>query len=96
MKSGMIVDLEGYGKTQVIGEIKDGKFIDVWGIGSPNIVKMSPKGELLNQVLKACRDSDNSNIIAQAKLMQSDLENRLELITEAAEKIKGENIDVTV
>lgn len=92
MKSGMKIQLPEFGETQVIGELKDGKFVNVWGIGAQGVHIMNPKGDLLKDILKACRKADNSNILAQAKLIQSDLENRLDWIREAQEKINKETL----
>ena len=90
MKSVMKVQLPEFGEAQVIGDIKDGVFTEVWGIGYQGGHAMNPTGKLLKDIMKACKKADNMNIIAQAKLIQSDLNNRLDWIKEAAEKVNKE------
>lgn len=95
MKSGMIVEIKGLGKVQVIGE-KD--LTEVWGLGliDKHDTIMNPEPELLKKVLKECKRVTNINTLEKAKLLQGDLSERLDWIANASEKIKGENIDVTV
>ena len=95
MKSGMIVNIKPYGQVQVIGELDNR---DIWGLAliDEGRVIMSPSKPLTDKVLNECKRVTNTAILEKAKLMQSDLSNRLDWIKESSEKIKGENIDVTV
>lgn len=95
MKSGMIVNIKPYGQVQVIGELDNR---DIWGLAliDERRVIMSPSKPLTDKVLSECKRVTNTAILEKAKLMQSDLSNRLDWIKESSEKIKGENIDVTV
>ena len=92
MKSGMKVELNGLGEAQVIGEVKDGKFIEVWGIGlsasRETITDINP--ELLKDVLEACQKSHNNNILTKADTLQSSIKHRLDWIAEAQDKINKE------
>ena len=88
----MKVQLSEFGEIQVIGDTRDGVFNDIWGIGYQGGHVMNPTGKLLKDIMRACKKSDNANILQQAKLIQSDLENRLDWIKEAAEKINKEVI----
>lgn len=92
MKSGMKVELNGLGEAQVIGEVKDGKFVEVWGIGlsasGRAITNIDP--ELLKDVLEACQKAHNNNILSKAKMIQSDDRPCLDLIAEAQDKINKE------
>lgn len=91
MKSGMKVQLDEFGETQVIGELKDHKFTSIWGIAYQGGYKMKPEGKLLRDVLDACQRADiiESSV---SVLDENDLQNRLDWIKEASEKINKESL----
>ena len=95
MKSGMIIELDGLGKVQVIGELALG---DIWGLGLSDSkgTLMDPDPELSAKVLAECERVSKLGLTYSSKLDSKDLSKRLDYIKEAQEKYIGEHIDVTV
>ena len=95
MRSGMIVTLHELGEVQVIGDIVQGVFVDIWGIGISKTHKtiMRPSGKLLADIMKACNKKDLENTYERAKIEYLDSVSRLDFIKEVQEKINSEEQD---
>jgi len=95
MKSGMIIELDGLGKVQVIGELELG---DIWGLGlsDKRTTIMNPDPELSSKVLAECERVSKLGITYSSKLDDMDLSKRLDWIKDSQEKYIGEHVDVTV
>lgn len=86
MKSGMIIELDGLGKVQVIGELAKG---DIWGLGlsDKRTTIMDPDPELSSKVLAECERVSKLGLTYSSKLDSKDLSRRLDYIKEAQDKI---------
>lgn len=91
----MIIELDGLGKVQVIGELELG---DIWGLGlsDKRTTIMNPDPELSSKVLAECERVSKLGITYSSKLDDMDLSKRLDWIKDSQEKYIGEHVDVTV
>ena len=92
MKSGMKVQLNEFGETQVIGEIKDNKFTEIWGIGYHGGHIMKPSGKLLKDILSACTKKDAESSYQQAAQSYLDHKERLACIRFMQERINKDQL----
>ena len=99
MKNGMIIELPDYGKIQVIGDVMNGKLLELWGIGLLNMNRTMMRSEmdhwLISDVLSACRKKDLEQRYEESKKVYLTHVERLECVKDAVERL-GENIDVKV